>query len=254
MPFETHDRLVTPPDEVFLWRYMDFARFLSLLERKALWFSRADQFEDPLEGTFTDAELAYLREHSVGVVEPQRSQMSVFVGMAEMMRSTTFINCWRYGNSESLAMWDLYGKGSGIVAVKTTVGALKRQFAATEHRVMLGAVQYVPWDSATWPNNSVAQCVRKDLSYSHESEMRAIIWPTEYAGEYGAAEAAHREANIPKGLSIPVDVGGLISEVVVGPREHAWVSELVRDVLTRYGLSAKLTSSDRLRKRTNLVL
>jgi len=35
-----------------LWRYMDFTKFMSLLETKSLWFNRSDRFDDPFEGTY----------------------------------------------------------------------------------------------------------------------------------------------------------------------------------------------------------
>lgn len=36
-----------------LWRYMDFSKFVSMLQQKALWFTRLDQFPDPYEGLLT---------------------------------------------------------------------------------------------------------------------------------------------------------------------------------------------------------
>ncbi|TAJ76697.1 MAG: hypothetical protein EPO42_12010 [Gallionellaceae bacterium] len=37
-----------------LWRYLDLAKFVSLLEKKALWLARADTFRDRHEGRFPD--------------------------------------------------------------------------------------------------------------------------------------------------------------------------------------------------------
>ncbi len=61
MPLELHRDLILPPDATTLWRYMGFAKFIDLLETQTLWFPRTDQFEDPLEGTYTDAEIEHLR-------------------------------------------------------------------------------------------------------------------------------------------------------------------------------------------------
>jgi hypothetical protein len=44
-----------PPLESPLWRYLDFARFVALLERKALFFSAIDGFLDPFEASLTPA-------------------------------------------------------------------------------------------------------------------------------------------------------------------------------------------------------
>jgi hypothetical protein len=42
----------TPPEnrQVPIWRYLDLPRFLSMLHREALHFTRPDQFDDPFEG------------------------------------------------------------------------------------------------------------------------------------------------------------------------------------------------------------
>ncbi len=37
---------------ITLWRYLDLAKFVALLETKAIHFCRGDQFEDQLEGSY----------------------------------------------------------------------------------------------------------------------------------------------------------------------------------------------------------
>jgi hypothetical protein len=37
-PLELHRDLTLPLDATTLWRYVDFAQFIDLLERQALWF------------------------------------------------------------------------------------------------------------------------------------------------------------------------------------------------------------------------
>jgi len=49
---ETHPRLASDlaPDEP-LWRYMNLPKFIALLQKDALWFSRSDLLSDTLQGT-----------------------------------------------------------------------------------------------------------------------------------------------------------------------------------------------------------
>ena len=42
-------------NDIKLWRYMDFTKFMGMLCSKGLYFCRADCFEDPFEGTFSKA-------------------------------------------------------------------------------------------------------------------------------------------------------------------------------------------------------
>jgi hypothetical protein len=154
---------------------MDFARFIQLLESRQLWFSRADQFDDPLEGTLTDGEW-----HAKPVPDgwPQTYRYIYGNSLVQMMRNASYVSCWRMGSSESLAMWDLYGKGSGIVAVTSTVGRLKQQFLNEPRQVFMAQVQYVDWTSANVLLGGLTLVARKDDSYAHEAEMRAFIWDT----------------------------------------------------------------------------
>ena len=49
--YKEHEAFAPPPPDAVLWRYMDFTKFVSLLEKQALFFARADKLEDdPFEG------------------------------------------------------------------------------------------------------------------------------------------------------------------------------------------------------------
>jgi hypothetical protein len=162
-------------------------------------------------------------------------------------------------------MWDLYGKGSGVVAVKTTVAKLKLAIAESSLRIFLGKVQYIDWSDSTWANNGLVMCFRKDASYRHEAEVRAIIWdPDQISRNMSAALVASRAQTIPcpihdpfilrKGdgeqyIQLPVAMEDFITEIVVGPREKPWIYRLVKEVLKRYKLEIKITVSNRLTPR-----
>lgn len=62
-------RLKIPPSDVKIWRYMDFAKFMSTLEDRAVFFARPDAFEDPFEGSYpqpnVEARLRDVRGESI---------------------------------------------------------------------------------------------------------------------------------------------------------------------------------------------
>ncbi len=227
MAYERHPDLITPPDDTVLWRYMDFARFMHMIESQTLWFSRLDKFEDPLEGGHTDAELAGIRKH----VE----QAEQLIGVFRAARKDTYVSCWRAGKSESLAMWDLYGRGSGIVAVKSTVGLLKEAVQSYGERVFISRVTYIDWSERSGLDNVLVACSRKDLSYQHEGEVRAIL-----------ANIVPRPET---GIAAPVNTNSFVTEIMVGPREKEWVVRLVERIKKRYGLPQPILASDRLKPR-----
>ena len=50
-----------------IWRYMDFTKYVSLLQHRGVFFGRADRLGDPFEGSISrgtkDAERRWLKEH-----------------------------------------------------------------------------------------------------------------------------------------------------------------------------------------------
>jgi hypothetical protein len=209
MPYAGHPNLITPYDDTVLWRYSDFAKFMDLIERRKLWFSRADKFEDPLEGTFTDGEIIYFRSLQFSGASPELQGWATgYSKIPRTARATTFVNCWREGQSESMAMWDIYGKGSGVVAIKSTVGLLKEAFATYKWNVYVSRVKYIDWNDGGWDGNGLTLCSRKDNSYKHALEVRAIIWGLEPQPQGGSSHVTliPDKTQIPTGQEVEVDL------------------------------------------------
>ena len=255
MPYEVHPELDTPPDDTVIWRYLNFVKLMDLLERRLLWFARVDTFEDPLEGTHTDAEVEYLK-----ALPPPPSPVKGFtlekqyVGITQMFRETMFVNCWRAATTESMAMWDIYGKGSGVVAIKSTVGRLKEMLNTYSRKVFIGLVKYVEWNEAAWNLNALAMVMRKDRSYEHEQELRAVLWGLSIEGDspiasYSFSSEGKYLFHGPSGIEIPCDPEKLVVEIMIGPREQEMFQKVLDPVLRRYGLSVAVTASDRLKAR-----
>ncbi len=244
MPFELHDDLTTPPDDTVLWRYMEFAKFIRMIEAKELWFPSADQLNDPLEFLLTDAEMASIQQMYQGAAGLIRSNANEYSKIPQWMRDTAFVNCWRAGNGESLAMWDLYGKGSGAVAVKSSIGTLKDVLSGTKGSIRIAQIKYIDWNSGALPHDPLQLCARKEKSYEHEAEVRAIIWRQD--NENWVDEIMDKTTH---GIRIRINIQKLITEVVVGPREGSWVVDLVKDVMKRYDLPQLVRRSNKLTPR-----
>lgn len=241
MPYEVHPRLTTPSDDEVLWRYLDFVKFLDLLERRVLWFTRADKFEDPLEGGWTDGETRKLRSLPPfpGPNEYMSREQSFGSGV-QQFKSGTFVNCWCSGTHESMAMWDRYGTGDSVIAVESTVALLKEAIASFAKPVYIGRIIYIDWKDESWPSNLFAMCVRKELAYQHENEVRAMFYDLDQSA--GASPPTC-------GTEVPCDLQKLIREVVVGPREKPWVHALVERLMKRFDLPQPVIASKLLHPR-----
>jgi hypothetical protein len=65
MSVSDSELFVQPPNlDITVWRYMDFAKYVSLLANKALYFTRLDLFDDPFEDTLTRHELELCKQYT----------------------------------------------------------------------------------------------------------------------------------------------------------------------------------------------
>lgn len=218
-----------PKDNSVIWRFLDLAKFISLLKEKALYMTRADKFEDQFEGAvcsledsdkYDDALAAYYSEWLEG--KPLSEQLIQNEHYAiQMIRKNSFMSCWFEGSYESIAMWKLYttGKDAKGVAIKTTVGRLKN---AIGRNVEIGRISYIDY-SKEWPNANEALW-RKRLSFEYEHEVRARV-----ITDGGLSPTP------PEFMLIPVDLDILIESVFVSPMAGTWFKDVVEDILKKYG-------------------
>jgi hypothetical protein len=240
---------------------MDFPKFVQMLEFRSLWFSRADKFDDPFEGTLTDGEIKYRQSYSGRSNLSSAVYLSALEDMTRTLKFTrvsSYVNCWRMGSEESMAMWDLYGRGTGL-AIVSTVDRLIKQLAPHPELFTLASVKYIDWESADPPSGDrLEYLARKDKSYTHEAEMRAIFVDTQISPPTVSdkrkpteldAEIERMSHSLPSGKSVAIDPQQLITRIMVGPREKPWMADLVKKMIERYGLTTPVRNSDRLQAR-----
>jgi len=226
-----------PGDDTVIWRFMDLAKFVSLLKDKALFMTRADKFEDQFEGAvcaeedadrYNEALTEYYAEMQEGKAVP-KELLDNERNANRLLRMNSFINCWYEGEHESMAMWRLYasGKEAKGVAVKTTVGQLKK---AIGHHVEIGRIEYIDY-SVQWSNVNVALW-RKRVSFEYEHEVRIRII-SEKGLSYIPAEF----------MMLPVNLDELIEAIYVSPMAESWFKGLVVDLMEKYGVKKKVHHS-----------
>lgn len=231
----THEIFRQPPDpNVKVWRYMDFTKYVALLESSSLWFSRIDRLGDPFEASWTAASDERLREVLVPGPSTQMAIEEVRSSLArgrKMFRDSTYVSCWHSGDHESAAMWHLYSKTDESVAVQTTYAQL---VSVLPHHVLIGLVQYIDYDTARFsPDNALRPAAHKRLSYEHEREVRALM----------LAGIEREEDPRPVGIGVPVDLRALVQRVYVAPDSSPWYHDLVRAVTRRLGWAFEIAPS-----------
>ena len=86
---------------------MPLVSLLGFLQSESIRLTRADCFEDSQEGLFGAEEML---SHM-----PENMHERIKNALKEQTKET-FITCWHYAASESLAMWKIYGGGKDAVA------------------------------------------------------------------------------------------------------------------------------------------
>ena len=174
-------RLPTNKD-IKVWRYLDFAKYLSMLDQRCLFFSRASNLGDPFEGSsprFMVNAREYIRAHKT--TDPALAEYKELPDAAldwgripKQFVNSFLINCWHMNEHESTAMWSLYSASKEAVCVQSTYRRLR---IALPPQVLIGEVTYIDYETQGFPaSNGFNFIMHKRLSFAHERELRAILW------------------------------------------------------------------------------
>lgn len=227
-----------------IWRYMDFAKFVWLLECRALYFARADRLEDDHEGS---APLVNIQKRPALYGESPAHQAIQRAQMNHWIRQWTFINCWHASEHESAAMWRLYSAGDEAVAIQSSYGRLTE---CLPEMAVPGLVNYIDYDTDEMPeDNTFHPFFHKRKSFEHEREVRAVVQELPvFADENGRMRVDRERVSEEQGKTVPVDLGRLIERVYIAPTSPGWIAELVDRTAKRYGLRSEVVPSSLARK------
>jgi len=238
-----------PGKESCLWRYMDFAKYVSLLSSNSMYFARADKLGDPFEGAkglhskkekWNEPYLSFFRHTERNPSPPVKTaysddeieenaqrRLAKREHRGKQARKTTFINCWHENDSESEAMWKLYSNFLDYaVAVKTTYLNLYESMGKKPH-IYIGRVKYLDYKKdyagvheAFW---------RKRKSFEYEREVRAIVYDPECS-------------EIGKYIDCNLEI--LLKRIYVSHTSPKWFHELVIETTKKYGINAPVKYSE----------
>ena len=230
-PFQPHDT------NVKVWRYMDLPKLIDLLETKCLHFSRADTLGDVFEGSWTQGDAAYRDQiyQSIAAEEgenwPHMSGRQYLGGLTQHLRRMTYMSCWHAGETESAAMWSLYGPTAGSVAIQSTYEKLA---TALPNESYIGMVRYISYGPGNWINQSfvMSPFMHKRKEFEHEKEVRAML------------VKSTKEAGDELGFKEDIDIEKTVETIRVHPKAPAWIRQSIEGLLGRYGWGVKVAPSE----------
>lgn len=259
-----HPLLRRPDPDTVIWRYVDLARLIDLLETGNLHFAQAASMFDPWEGALTPemeaADVEDLNEMirdtqekfeamnpSAGfqLIDPAADIAADYRSRWVEARQWTYLSCWAMAPEESAAMWDLYGGQGGGVAIQSTFARLEASLptrgamlsaprvGVDDPRLPIYAsvVNYIDYRIERIPGgNTLLRFAFKRRSFEHERELRLLI------------DAPGLQPMT--GLYVPTDLGQLIARVHVAPLAQPWFADVVRRTVSRHLPGVETVRSD----------
>jgi hypothetical protein len=242
--------LFEPADQkAKVWHYMDFAKFVSVLEKSQLFFPTLRNLEDKFEGSITQADIDrresfsnYLKTILSDYDDEQKRAKEL--KFRKRLRSLVCVNCWHQNEDESAAMWKLYLKNNQGVAIRSTFKLLTESFNDYhENDVYVGRVFYSAQTSNP-EDHFIRPLLHKLPSFECEHEIRALI--SAIPVDHFAPEALNLK-RINRGLFVTVNIKNLIETIYVSPTSENWFLKLVKSVVEKYvskDLSERVTRSN----------
>ena len=237
-----HKDLEKPDDEnIKIWHYMDLAKFVALIDKKALFFARADTLPDKFEGSYSKANIKLRPIIHKDIPTEKQRQRQIF---CKELRRFALINCWHMNEVESAAMWGLYTESDEGIAIQSTFKRLKESFSKNVenngYTVFIGKVTYVDYEKEWIPEgNLLFPFFHKRKNFEHEKELRAII--CKIPEKNGMADLSQEIFD--KGVHIPVDIDKLIERIVMSPKAPKYFYDSVKSIVSKYDLKKEVIPS-----------
>jgi hypothetical protein len=242
-----------PPDnlDVKVWRYMAVERFEALLE-EGVFFARAHLFEDQREGSSTYLQAWSRRIPPIRVRSARtgvRTTLSdALAGSSRWNRQWVCVSCWHMNDTESDAMWKLYGGFGKNVCVQSSFRRLDEALHAHAPDApypLMGVVRYIDHARDIIPSDAMlAPYFHKPLEFAHEREVRAILWDYPIAEDEIPKRVKIEEVAKNNGIAFPIlDLNRLIERVYVAPRSSPDLAARVRAAMDLDKVTAPLSRS-----------
>ena len=239
---------LTCPEDSRIWRYMDFTKLVSMLEESALWFTRADCFEDPFDSELPNTVIETMkarwektREEAAKMPSPLKE---ILTQQAEggrkfwsEMRQQYVVNCWHQNEHESAAMWSLYLKSNEGIAIVSTPNKLIESVRNARYWLSVGSVEYVDFNNYPPYSNMFIPVLRKRMSFQHENELRVV------ALNVDSDETLSAKPFETKGVAVKIAVPQLIDAIYVSPASPGWLPELVEKITRRFKVTCEVKRS-----------
>jgi hypothetical protein len=239
--------------DIKVWRYMDLAKFVSVLQNNGLFFPKASLLGDPFEGSTprmnrTMWELIKQYRKTAPEIPPfshfkdlTDDQITTIIeGSSIHRREMTdrfLVNSWHMNEHESAAMWKIYTATQEAICIQSTYKKLRLLMPEWVH---IGEFNYIDYDKQVIiKNNTFNFIMKKRHSFNYERELRAVAWSVEWI-----LSSTDLQDNVKaSGIWVPADLDVLIENLYISPTSPSWFAEAVGLLVKKYGFSFPVRQS-----------
>jgi hypothetical protein len=217
-----------------VWRYMDLAKLIALLEKKAIWLARADTFMDRHEGRFPDEMRTLMEKAYESFPNDDPSPVKDADDFQDYLLKNTFVSCWHKNIDENMVMWEIYGRDSNAVAVQTTIDRISKSINSSRlsgHSLLLKPVVYERSEDVQGVLRYEECFFRKRPHFAFEEEVRIAL---------DTYSPANPTKNTPYGYALPTSINDLIESIYVHPDSPEWFVGVVNSITNRYVVQAEV--------------
>lgn len=219
-----------------IWRYMDFTKFVALLETKSLFFSRLDLLGDNFEGSYTKP-----HQDAFKRLLSDQQQHAQQININKMNLTYMFVSCWHMSEHENDALWKIYAPHNNAVAIKTSYAKLHDL-----PYVKAGLITYRDYEKEILEVPVLEACaMTKRHCFEYEQEVRALVWKQNITHICKEGKSyAQFHPNTITGIPISLNLSDFLERIVVSPTAAEWFFELVKKMLRRYRVNVMLSKSE----------
>jgi hypothetical protein len=213
-----------------LWRYIEFWKFLDLLETSELYFPAVSHLGDQHEGRIPEKVYKMMLDYDERMGRKNDFAQNYKGFVENNLRENTLVSSWNATENESFAMWKMYAKEKLGIAIKTNIEGLQNCFNKTERNIYIGEVNYYNDNAPKYETgNMYYSLMVKHHYYEFESEVRCITSLNKKKGH------THR---------IEVDLNELIKEIYISPfASKTGLISIIEFLKEKYGLNFKINIS-----------
>ena len=213
-------------NNMLVWRYMSFAKFVWIIQNKCLWLCRADLLCDPWEISLSGEQLQLVIDrHPIAPIDeaPKEKAEERAKRIIGLWRNNTFLSCWNKSPHESNALWKIYCKNIDGVVLQTTYEKL----ILIKGQHSLHSVTYpIPGSNIRTPTHTDLVTKKRPM-FNCEKEVRIVFHDN------------NNQTKAADGIRLDFDFEHLIESVRVHPEADKSFFDAVQNIVKTYAPNFK---------------